>query len=132
MGRFYDIDAANERLVELRPLLEGLRADRDALAQAQREFRETLASDGAPGSEGTLQAQQGRVREIVARMEQAVAQVDAWGITLRDIQTGLVDFPALVTGRQVWLCWRLGEGDVAWWHELSAGVRGRRPLIDLA
>jgi hypothetical protein len=132
MGRFYDIDAANERLGELRPLLEGLRADRDALARAQQEFREILASDGAPGSEAKLKAQHARVREIVARMQQAVAQVDAWGITLRDIRTGLVDFPALVTGRQVWLCWRLGEGDVAWWHELSAGVRGRRPLIDLA
>ena len=49
-----------------------------------------------------------------------------WGITLRDIDTGLIDFPALVTGRQVWLCWRLGEGDVDWWHELNVGFAGRR------
>ena len=50
---------------------------------------------------------------------------------LRDIETGLVDFPALVQGRQVWLCWRLGEEAVAWWHELDAGVAGRRPLEEL-
>jgi len=60
-----------------------------------------------------------------------VARLDGWGITLRDIQTGLIDFPALVAGRQVWLCWRLGEDEVAWWHELTTGVAGRRPLAEL-
>ena len=132
MSRFYDIDAANERLLELRPLLEALRGDRDTLAEVQREFRERLASDGAPDAEVSLDAHQARVREIVVRMEHAVAQIDAWGITLRDIQDGLVDFPALVLGRQVWLCWRLDEDEVTWWHELSGGIAGRRPLRDLA
>ncbi len=132
MARFYDIDAANERLLELRPLLEQLKADRDALAEAQRDIREVLASDGAPGSDERLRAHEARVREIVRSMERAVVQVDAWGVTLRDIQSGLVDFPALVSGRQVWLCWRLGEGEIAWWHELSTGFPGRRALADLA
>ena len=53
------------------------------------------------------------------------------GITLREIETGLIDFPALVTGRQVWLCWRLGEDDVEWWHELGDGFGGRQALIEL-
>ncbi len=132
MARFYDIDAANERLLELRPLLEQLKADRDALAEAQRDIREVLASDGAPGSDERLRAHEARVREIVRSMERAVVQMDAWGVTLRDIQSGLVDFPALVSGRQVWLCWRLGEGEIAWWHELSTGFPGRRALADLA
>jgi hypothetical protein len=64
-------------------------------------------------------------------MTGTVRQIDAWGIMLRDIGTGLVDFPALASGRPIWLCWRLGEADIAWWHELEAGVAGRRPLIDL-
>ena len=132
MARFYDIDAANERLVELRPVLEQLKADRDALAEAQRKLREVLASDGAPESNERLRVHEALVREIVRRMERAVAQIDAWGVTLRDIQSGLVDFPALVSGRQVWLCWRLGEGEIAWWHELSTGFSGRRALADLA
>ena len=132
MARFYDIAAANERLLELRPVLEQLKADRDALAEAQRKLREVLASDGAPESNERLRVHEALVREIVRRMERAVAQIDAWGVTLRDIQSGLVDFPALVSGRQVWLCWRLGEGEIAWWHELSTGFSGRRALTDLA
>ena len=72
-----------------------------------------------------------RMQAVIDQMQAAVARLDEWGITLRDIPSGLVDFPALVTGRQVWLCWRLGEDDVAWWHELTAGVAGRRPLAEL-
>ena len=68
---------------------------------------------------------------LVDQMQAAVARIDGWGITLRDIDTGLIDFPALVSGRQVWLCWRLGEGPVEWWHELDDGFAGRRPLIEL-
>ena len=64
-------------------------------------------------------------------MQASVARIDGWGITLRDIDTGLIDFPALVTGRQVWLCWRLGEADIDWWHDLNAGVAGRKRLGEL-
>jgi len=67
----------------------------------------------------------------VRSMEQAVRQIDAWGVTLRDIGTGLVDLPALANGRPIWLCWKLGEDDLAYWHELDAGVAGRKPLIEL-
>ena len=68
---------------------------------------------------------------VIDQMAAAVARIDALGITLRDIERGLIDFPALVTGRQVWLCWQLGETDVAFWHELDTGFGSRRPLIEL-
>ena len=111
VSSYYDLGAANERVGELRPLLAGLRDDRDAVAAA-RSAPDELAA-------------------IVRRMEAAVRQIDAWNITLRDIGTGLVDFPALANGRPIWLCWRLGEEDIAWWHELDSGIAGRRPLIEL-
>jgi hypothetical protein len=64
-------------------------------------------------------------------MTESVAQIDAWGITLRDISTGLIDFPALANGRPIWLCWRLGEGPIEWWHEHDTGFSGRQPLAEL-
>ena len=69
---------------------------------------------------------------VIDQMQAGVARIDDLGATLREIETGLIDFPALVSGRQVWLCWRLGEGDVDWWHELGDGFGGRRPLAELA
>lgn len=73
-----------------------------------------------------------RVRAIVDQMGAAVAQLDRWSVALRDIETGLIDFPALAGGRPVWLCWRLGEPTaIAWWHEHEAGFAGRRPLAEI-
>ena len=131
MTRFYDIDQANARLLDLAPVLRKLKADRDAIAAAQRELATYRQTNGNAHHADELKAQEGRIGEMVFRMERAVAQIVDWDVTLRDIETGLVDFPALVNGRQVCLCWRLGEADVAWWHELDSGFAGRKPLSDL-
>ena len=129
MTDYYDLSAANERLHELHPLLNSLRDDRDAIASAQTRLREVATSD-AP-DRALLEREREEMAAIVRRMEQAVRQIDAWGVTLRDISTGLVDIPALANGRPIWLCWKLGEDDIAWWHELEAGIAGRKPLIEL-
>ncbi len=72
-----------------------------------------------------------RMQGVIDRMQAGVARIDELGVTLREIDTGLIDFPALASGRQIWLCWRLGEGDIESWHELSDGFDGRRALVDL-
>ena len=72
-----------------------------------------------------------RMQGVIDRMQAGVARIDEIGVTLREIETGLIDFPALASGRQIWLCWRLGEGDVETWHELGDGFTGRQALADL-
>ena len=127
---FYDIDAANARLKELEPILAALRDARDELAAGQ--LRLAQLQSAADADPALLAREQEGMTITVQRMEQAVRQIDAWGVTLRDIGTGLVDFPALVNGRPIWLCWKLGEDGIAHWHELDAGIAGRKPLIELA
>jgi hypothetical protein len=117
MARYYDIDAANARLDEIRPLLEGLRNDRDSIAEAQGDLRRLRETDGSA--------------EHAAEMQRLEASIEAWSVTLRDIGAGLIDFPALASGRPIWLCWRLGEDDIAWWHEASEGFASRRSLLEL-
>ena len=129
MSSYYELGAANDRIVELRPLLTALREDRDAIAAAQARLRRLAAGDEPDRAE--LEREREAVTVVVRRMEQAVRQIDRWGVTLRDIGTGLVDFPALANGRPIWLCWKLGEDDIAYWHELDAGIAGRKPLIEL-
>ena len=131
MTRFYGIDQANARLRELAPLLRRLKADRDTVAEAQRDLVRFRATNGSSHHAQDLEQREARLRDLVSRMERSVAQIVAWDVTLRDIETGLVDFPALVNGRQVCLCWRLGEAAVEWWHELDLGFAGRKPLIEL-
>jgi hypothetical protein len=124
VATYYTIDRANERVADLRAMLTLLRSQRDELRSLKVEYD---AAD--PGDdERRLRL---RMRGIVDQMQAMVDRIDAWGITLRDIDTGLVDFPALVNGRQVWLCWRLDDGPVEWWHELDTGIAGRLRLADL-
>ena len=68
---------------------------------------------------------------VADQMQAGVARIDELDVVLRDIETGLIDFPALVSGRQVWLCWRLGEKQISFWHELQGGFGGRRPIREL-
>lgn len=146
MGRFYTIDSANERLPEVRAILERLRDQRAELISLRDELAARQGESGRPEESGAgegarsprraraaseAEALRLRMRGIIDQMEAAVQQLVDWDISLRDIATGLVDFPALANGRQIWLCWRLGEPEIGWWHELEAGFAGRRPLIDL-
>ena len=93
MVRYYDIDAANARVAEVRPVLEGLRSDRDEIAEAQRELARFRESNGSSDHAAELARREQHIKEIVRRMELAVAQIEAWSVTLRDIGTGLIDFP---------------------------------------
>ena len=125
MSQFYDLDEANSRLPEVRDILAVLRDQRAELIRLRDRTREPDV-DEDEGRRIHL-----RMQGIIDQMHAAVAQLIAWDITLRDIQTGLIDFPALVSGRQVCLCWRLGEDSVEWWHELSSGFAGRRRIGEL-
>jgi len=135
MTRFFDVDDANEALVEVGPLLATL-ADQRAELIRLRDRVMAAPSPSGGGSPDELAPEEARLirlrmQGVIDQMTAAVARIDGLGITLRDIERGLIDFPALVTGRQVWLCWQLGETDVAFWHELETGFGSRRPLIEL-
>jgi hypothetical protein len=141
MARFFDLDEANAAIPELRTILETLRDERLQLIALRDEFARQAPVETAAGSSGPSEPPAGararrllrlRMQGVIDQMQAGVARIDELGVTLREIETGLIDFPALVSGRQVWLCWRLGEGDVGWWHELSDGFGGRRAIIDLA
>ena len=131
MARYFGIDGANEMLAEVRPLLEQLRDDRERVAEVNAELQRERETNGSAEHAEQLAEREKELRAIVRRMQRAVAQIDGWGITLREIGTGLIDFPALANGRPIWLCWRLGETEIGWWHETNVGFDQRQPLSEL-
>lgn len=145
MNRFYDIDAANATIPELDGIVGILRQQRAELVRLRDEVLQrdsgsegTPAAVTAPSGSGEapisndLRLIRLRMQGLIDQMAAGVARIDALGLTLRDIERGLVDFPALVSGRQVWLCWRHGEPSIGWWHELETGFDGRQVLAELA
>ncbi len=131
MARYFGIDEANAVVADARPVLEELRDDRERVAEVQARLQRHRENNGSAEHAEELAEQEQELREIVRRMQSDVAQIDEWGVTLREISTGLIDFPALANGRPIWLCWRLGEGDIEWWHETNVGFDGRQPLSEL-
>lgn len=140
MSRFFSVDDANALVPELALLVArlcderaGLVALRDAYRDRDRaRVKELIAEEPAPEADDPeLRRLRLRMRGLVDQMSADAAWLDDRGIVLRDIPTGLLDFPAIVSGRQAWLCWRLGEECVGFWHETDEGFAGRRPLADL-
>ena len=114
---------ANALLPQLTTLLSQLRDAKDALTDA--EAHEAL-SEAAPSNGGGEEGKQVGVAFLEVR--RLLETIEQSGIVLRDIDRGLVDFPAVIDGREVYLCWELGEDEVNFWHDLETGYRGRQPL----
>jgi len=142
MTRFYDIDEANAALPAVERILLDLRdqrADlirlRDAVLLAtgpDRDAGTELPSGGdSAAAAADMRLMRLRMQGLIDQMQAGVTRLVERDVTLREIETGLIDFPALANGRQIWLCWRLGEGEIDWWHELDDGFGGRRRLADL-
>jgi hypothetical protein len=119
--RLYSVDEANAALADLRERLPRLRDARKRLIGASHRITEAVALDGG-GVAGSdwFEAQQTLKTDLTALAEQ--------GILLRDPESGLVDFPSDREGTPVFLCWRLGEEQVAWYHERTIGYLGRKPV----
>lgn len=119
--RVFTVEEADAELEELRERLPRLREARDALIASSRRISDAVASDGGgiAGSEW-FSYQEALKTEVLFLADH--------GILLRDPDTGLVDFPAEREGRRVYLCWKLGEDRVGWYHEATGGFGGRRPL----
>lgn len=119
--RLYSLDEANAELADLRERLPRLRVARGGLIAASERIKEAVASDGGGVAEAGWFAHQ---QTLKAELEHLAER----GILLRDPEIGLIDFPSDRDGRRVYLCWRLGEDEVAWYHEVSAGFGNRKPL----
>jgi hypothetical protein len=119
-GGAWTVEAANAAVPRVREVLERIRG----LVADAREEREG-AAEQVEGNGHAPAVQAGR------GLRAAVEELTDQGIVLRDVDAGLVDFPArLDDGREYLLCWVLGEPEVAFWHWPDAGFAGRRPLSD--
>ncbi|HJW66987.1 MAG TPA: DUF2203 domain-containing protein [Gaiellaceae bacterium] len=129
--RHFTPEEANALLGQVRPVAESLVAHRRAftVAAARRaRLTQRISGNGGdfdPQEPSELDEQLQREAEAVAG---AVEELQALGVLVKDLDRGLVDFPALRDGEEVLLCWQVGEGEVAYWHGLEEGFAGRKPL----
>ena len=123
---------ANAILPELTRLLKEMQAQGQRMAQLQARttaVKQKVRSNGNHNpAEDVMIARSEKGLEEALRA--GIEKLAEWNIQLKDLERGLVDFPALREGRTIFLCWELGEAEVAFWHETSTGFAGRQPLDD--
>jgi hypothetical protein len=130
--RYFTPEEANELLPQVRVAAETLVEHRRALVEARAkraELATRIAGNGGdfdPQEPRELEGELEREAEAVAR---AVSLLEELGVQVKDLDRGLVDFPALRSnGEEVLLCWQVGEDEIGFWHGLEEGFAGRKPL----
>lgn len=128
--RRFSLDDAEALLPRLTPILSRLRElklEHDRLRRQLAEIGATVKSNGHPPDGGLQEARSG-LEQIAREMRGLIEEIGHMGCELKDIELGLVDFRCERDGRDVYLCWKLGEESIRWWHELDTGYVSRQPL----
>jgi len=130
--RLFTIDEANAMLPLVRAITSDLSSLAKELAERQRRLvglrNQRKSSSGDVYSEELEQVETDLAKDV-ERMKEYLRELLELGVEPKCADEGLVDFPTRIDGRIVLLCWRLGESEVAHWHEIDAGFAGRQPLV---
>jgi hypothetical protein len=129
--RHFTVEEANALLSAVRPVVERMVEHRRELVtqlERQQELTGITKANGG-GFNPRLPADiDAAVEEAAAGLSACVEELTGLGVQVKDLDTGLVDFPSFRDGEEVLLCWQLGEEEIGWWHTLDGGFAGRQPL----
>ena len=132
MARFFTLLEAETLLPEIERLLRSIIEVKQHYEAAASELNAITQRITLTGG---MNAPRERLARIRARkdasagaLKSAVERLEEIGVLLKDVDTGLIDFPTLYRGKEVYLCWKLGETGIAFWHHVEDGFRGRRAI----
>jgi hypothetical protein len=128
--RRYSIDEANALLPQVRAVLLQLAVEKGRLGNAVAALTahgDESATNGNVAHADAMARSEAAMTEIGGGMRALVEHLESLGVEVRDLEQGLVDFPGERDGRPVWLCWRLAEPAVAFWHAVDEGFTSRQP-----
>jgi hypothetical protein len=121
--RYFTLEQANAAVAAIRPILREMLEIRQRIIDLQPEVWPVI--EKAVGNGGSLAASQA-TREF-ERINSLAHEIQAIGGVIKDLNSGLVDFPAMREGREVYLCWKYGEQQIEYWHEVDSGFSSRQP-----
>jgi hypothetical protein len=124
MARYFTLEEANATLAIIKPIMEEVQLIRREILDNQPEAWPVI--EKAAGNGGGPAAS--RLAQSFERLDKLIHQIHDTGVVLKDINTGLLDFPSWRENHEVYLCWQHGEESIAYWHEIDTGFAGRQPL----
>lgn len=127
----FNLEQAEALLPQVREEVLAMQACKEQIDGLRVELArvvEKSAGNGHVRDENSVGEKRRRAERLVAELNERLERLNGWGVELKGIEEGLIDFPSERDGRTVYLCWRLGEERIEWWHELDTGFAGRQPL----
>jgi hypothetical protein len=131
MPKHFTLDEASALLPTIRPILEEIIDLRARLERTERDLVSLhwkARTNGHASDQGSFGEGQSARTALMAAINAELVKLHDLGVELKDPATGLIDFPSMREGREVYLCWRLGETAIEYWHETDTGFAGRQPL----
>jgi hypothetical protein len=132
--RYFTLEEANAALEELRPIAEEMVAKRRELVEAQGRraaLGAQVVTNGGDLTPSDFADADDELENAASELARCVERIQAAGVLVKDLDQGLLDFPALRSGEEILLCWRVGEGQIEFWHGLEEGFAGRKPVDDV-
>ena len=122
--RYFTLEEAQALLPEMEPLMAQIQREKQIVDAKFREW-ETAERNGK-----TLDAVilRGQIEFLAKDVEDTIEEIHEHGCILKDIDQGLIDFPARVNGKEAYLCWKVGESSIQFWQGLGEGFSGRKPV----
>jgi hypothetical protein len=131
-ARTFTLEEARSVLPVLESLLRSALRGKKLIETVDAEFQEiahrVFLNGGTFLSVIPLARRKAEREKAVQRVKDSVAEIDAMGVQIKDLDIGLLDFPCVVEGRTVLLCWKLGESGITHWHGTNEGFAGRKPI----
>src|ERR1700675_2191758 len=132
--RTFTLDEAQTLLPILASLLKQAITSKKLIEEVDAELQETahrvFLNGGTLVNVVHLARRKAEREKAIQRIKDAVAEIDATGVQVKDLEIGLLDFPCTVEGEVILLCWKLGEQKITHWHSTSEGFAGRKPIDD--
>src|SRR5450759_4147847 len=134
MPRYFRIEDAERLLPDVQTAIEeAIRLRREhqvSEAQLQSALQRITMLGGSFVDRDAILLERARKDASATAFDAAIENIHSYGCYVKDLGVGLIDFPTRFRGREVLLCWRLGENGIRWWHGVDEGVRGRKPIDD--
>ncbi len=130
--KYFDRDEAEELLPIIEPCLEQAREGKRKMDGLDQEISQAAAKimvlGGSVPPYAELAKKRAESEQSKAKLAEALNKIQETGCIVKDLELGLVDFPSLLEGEEVYLCWKLGEERIGYWHGIHEGFAGRKPL----
>ena len=125
MGQYFTVKSANEILPIVIKKYEYAKKQKDLIIKTEQELTQSMSTENSLIDYATLKQ---KLNSVVTKFYQSLEDLENTGVVVKQLDQGLLDFPAKRFDQEIWLCWKEGETEVKFWHEKDSGFMGRKPI----